>query len=237
MPMLFWLGAHRAPLVFAVLLVLWWLPGTIAPILNRPWALPIVAVGVVAAAFVARYSLAETRLDPHAIVERFADLEAVGFAGHNRVQIWKIGLAGFAASPIWGAGLNQCVEIQSYYLSVHGALIGILFDTGLLGLVVFGTFFVSIFLMSSKKYARHLSRPDLRYYMGHRAAWLILLLLLVVDIPFTSGQPKNNILAYMVYMFPMIAMLVYSREPVRTPVATARRMAGQFGPLPAQPRA
>jgi hypothetical protein len=65
-----------------------------------------------------------------------------------------------------------------------------------------------------------------------RAGWIIMLLLLCTNLPFTSGQPANNIFAYVVYMFPMLAMLVYTRHPPPDLFSVpAQRSAPQFGPL------
>ncbi len=229
-PLLIWVGGHRAPAAFALLILLLWVPGSLGSVLSKPWALLVLAAGIAVAVVFGRYSLETTTLDVGLIFERFTELRTEGIAGHNRMEIWTAGLDGWLTSPIWGVGLNNSVILIPAYANLHASALGVLYDTGLLGALVFGGFFVAVLRLGGKRCSRLLDRTDRQFFVGHRVAWVILQIMLFVDLPFTSGQPKNNILTYLVLWFPCLAMIVYTRP------------AGSAGSMPeiarpAEPRA
>lgn len=221
-PVLMWLGAHRAPLAAAGLLLVLWAPAAIRPILRRPLGLIPLLLGVGAVIWLARYSMETTALNTGFVVDRFKDLLETGLRGHNRVEIWSMALDGWRNSPFWGVGLNNLVVNTRAYLNVHSSVLGILYDMGLAGFLAFTLLFVALARMTLAVRSCALSREDRGIFRGHLVTWIVLLLMLAVDVPFTSGQPKNNIFVYLVFLYPLLCMIVYARAD-RAPAAGEAR--------------
>jgi hypothetical protein len=214
--MMLWLGAHRGPLLFAGLLVLWWTPSHVLRNLLHARSMILWIIAAVVIVNVLAYSLSQTRLNTDFIVERVLDMGSTGVTGEARWPIWMAGLEHWAASPLWGRGLNNWVVVDDFFANVHSSVVGILFDTGLIGLAAFGLLFGATLSRSRKADFASLTPLDHRFALGCRAGWVCMMLLLAVELPFTSGQPHSNIFVYTVFLYPMLVMLIYTR---RAPVA------------------
>ncbi|MEW6249604.1 MAG: hypothetical protein AB1716_03075 [Planctomycetota bacterium] len=214
-PMLFWLGAHRAPLVFAALLLMAWVPGAFRPVLSRPLMLLPLVLGAIAALLVVRYSVQTTTLDLRLMWDRLKELPTEGLWRHNRAEIYRIGLTTWLTSPIWGVGLNNLVAVTTGYLNLHSSLVGILFDVGLLGLAAFAMLLIPPLGVARPRFLTALSRSDRTFFYANVVSWALVEGMLIVDLPITSGQPKNNILIYLTLLYPILAMVVYTRHAPR----------------------
>jgi hypothetical protein len=215
---LLWIGSHRGPVFFAALLVLWWLPRNVV---GRMYELRVLllSVAVTAVAFwIVTFSLGQTYLDMRLPIERFIELREHGLEGEARWMIWQWALSRWESSPIWGVGLNNWVLLEAG-ASAHGALVGFLVDTGILGFAAYMGFFTGVLLISRRRYYSYLAPADKSFYLGLRAGWVMMLALLAVDLPLTSGQPQSNAYNYLAFFFPLVAMLVYSRCPMASPAA------------------
>lgn len=211
--MLLWVGAHRGPLVFMALLVLWWLVATVLRTLSNFRVLILALVGAAAVAGAVAFSLQRTSFDISFVFERFDELRTRGLTEEPRWHIWMRGMQYVADSPFWGVGLNNWVDVDTEFASIHSSLFGIIFDTGLFGLAAFGLLFGATLMYVRKPDLSHLPYLHQRFVLGCRAGWIIMLLVLVTNLPFTSGQPRNNIFAYAVYMYPLLVMVVCMRHP------------------------
>ncbi len=209
---LLWIGGHRGPLVFFAVLVAWWLPGHFFRHLFRIQNLILLIIGVVSIAWVVRYSLERTTLDTSLIVERFLEMRQRGIREESRWILWKRGLDYWAASPLTGLGLNNWVVVDDHFESVHSSAVGILIDTGLLGALGFGLLFGTTLTLVRARSLTHLTYEEQRFVLGCRAAWVVLLLLLCTNLPFTSGRPQNYVFAHTVFFFPVLAMTVHARR-------------------------
>jgi hypothetical protein len=208
---LIWLSGSRGTFAAFVLIGLWWFPFKFLRALIKPKLLIIFAIGFPLLAYFVLYALKKSYLDVSLITERFQIMFEGGVAGESRWYLWMEGLGYWKENILFGRGLNSWVLFNSEFVSVHGSAAGILLDTGLLGAFSFGLFFISVLYLSQKKYLWQLNDVDRQFFLGIRNSWIIMMLLLSVQLPFTSGQPRNNIFAYAVYMLPMFVMLVHSR--------------------------
>jgi hypothetical protein len=213
--MMAWLGAHRAPVFVLGLLVLWWIPGHILRYSFSARSFVYVLIGGVAVAYITLKSFGETFADVNLASERFGHLLSGGLSNTARWPLWMFGLQKFAESPIWGAGLNNWVVFNHDFASVHSTPIGILMDMGLIGAAGFSALFGASLWCVRKRNLLHFRPIDREFILGARAGFVCLMIGLV-SLPFTSGQPLNNIFAYTVYLFPMLAMLVHTRHPPPT---------------------
>ncbi len=222
MPVLFWIGAHRAPLVGACLITLIWLPGSFRPLLTKPFAIAVLAVGVLVVVFLARYVIDSSMYDTVLMQERLTGLWEGGLKHTNRQEIWELSWQGWLASPLWGAGLNHCVVIQNFYASTHSSALGLLLDVGLFGVAAFLVLFIAVVRVPRRRIARQLSVAERQSANGQFWTWLVMHLVLLADIPFTSAQPKMNIYAYLAYFYPLTAMILVTRYPAARTTQPAR---------------
>ncbi len=209
--LLMWLGASRGPLIGIGLLVLWWLP-TLARQLHRPGIILMVLIGSAAGVYFVRDALTRTTLDVQLTLDRLKELQAGGLTGHNRAAIWSQALDLWAQQPIFGLGPNHWVTLDTGFESVHSTWVGLLFDTGVLGAAVFTVFVIAVLRVARRSTAQHLSDLDRAFFLGCRAGWVVMLLILCTNLPFTSGQPRNQIFAYMVFFFPALALVTYQHH-------------------------
>ncbi|UCF34790.1 MAG: hypothetical protein JSV78_05685, partial [Phycisphaerales bacterium] len=158
--------------------------------------------------YAVRYSLAQTELSLEFLVERFSRLLEHGLTGESRWRIWTEALGHWAGSPVWGLGPNSWLKVNPIFASIHSSFVGLLFDVGLFGLFAWALFFGSTLLHGRAKLVGHLPMRDQQFFFGCRAGWTVYLMLMMVELPFTSGQPKNNIFAYVVLMFPLLVMIL-----------------------------
>jgi O-antigen ligase len=239
--LLMWLGAARGPLVFFALLVLWWVPRVLRHA-YRPGVLVMFVLAGLGGLYLIQYSLTRTMLDVRLIIERFEELLAEGPSRHNRVVVWNLATEYWKQSPVWGIGLNNWPVEATGYESAHSLLFGLLVDMGVLGVVVFAALFLNI-LMTARRSNLALPPDDWAFFQGCRAGWVTMLLCLTTNLPFTSGQPRNQIFAYTVYFFLLLVIVAYKRyPPVRAPALSAgmysaglyaaMQPASQFGRAP-----
>ncbi len=207
-----WLGASRGALAGLLLLGVWWLPNVVKH-LHRPSILIMVLVGGLVGLYLVRDALTRTTLDVTLAVERLRELEAGGLLGHNRAAIWAEGLRLWSQQPIFGRGPNFWVTLDTGLESVHGTWIGLLFDTGLLGTAAFVALVIAVLRTARRSALQHLSDLDRTFVLGCRAGWVVMLLILCTNLPFTSGQPRNHIHAYVVFLFPALALVAYQNQP------------------------
>jgi len=221
------LGAARGPLAFSALLLLWWLCYVLRQI-HRPGVVILALLGGSVIACFVSYSLAQTNLDVTLILDRLSELQAQGLSGHNRAEAWALAVQFWKTSPIWGIGLNNWAVYDTFgYESAHSMFYGLLTDMGVIGLIVFAAFFTAVLAFSRQSLLAPLKLQDEAFYRGFRAGWVMMLLNLTTNLPFTSGQQRNNIMAYAVYYFPLLVMVAYARHaPQQTPWPAASRAPG-----------
>lgn len=210
---LVWIGAHRGPLIFIALLVVWWLLVTVIRTMHNFRVLLLAVLGAAAVAALVVYSLRHTTLDLSFMFERLQEIKNRGVTDEPRWHIWMQGMRHAASSPLWGVGLNNWVYVEDYFESIHSAFFGIIFDMGILGLTAFGLLFAATLLYVRKPDLAHLPYLHQRFFLGCRAGWIVMLLLLATNLPFTSGQPRNNIFTYAVYFYPLLVMVTRMRHP------------------------
>lgn len=208
---LIWLSGSRGTFVGFVLVCLWWFPFKAFKALMRPKLLLMFAVSGMLLIFFLAFAMQRTNLDVTLIIRRFDRLISEGLKASGRWPIWMDGLGYWKEAPLFGKGLNSWVVLNYEFASVHGSFIGIFLDTGLFGAFSFFCFFVTILFLSRKKYIANLNSLDFQFFIGIRNSWIVMMLVLAVNLPFTSGQPRNNIFSYMIYMLPMLVMLVHTR--------------------------
>ncbi|UCF33781.1 MAG: hypothetical protein JSV78_00425, partial [Phycisphaerales bacterium] len=189
---LMWLSASRGPVAAAALIVAWWAPKRALRTILRPKVLLFFSLGAVAVVYAVRYSLAQTELSLEFLVERFSRLLEHGLTGESRWTIWMEALGHWAGSPLWGLGPNSWLKVNPIFASIHGSFAGLLFDVGLFGLFAWALFLGSTLLHGRAKLVGHLPMRDQQFFFGCRAGWTVYLMLMMVELPFTSGQPKNN---------------------------------------------
>jgi hypothetical protein len=205
---LMWLSASRGPVAAAGLVVAWWAPKRALRTILRPKVLLFFSLGAAVVVYVVRYSLARTELSLEFLVERFSMLLERGLTGEARWRIWMEGLAHWVRSPLWGLGPNSWLKVNPGIASIHGSFAGLLFDVGLFGLFAWALFLGSTLVHGRAKLVNHLPMRDQQFFFGCRAGWTVYLMLMMVELPFTSGQPKNNIFAYVILMFPLLVMIL-----------------------------
>lgn len=231
---LLWLGAHRGPVIFFGLLILWWVPGHVLRYLMHGRGFVFTVLGSFAVAGLVAFLIRRTAFDLRYILERFDDMLHYGVGGEPRWVLWFESLDHWSSSPIWGLGPNTWTLVNTRFESMHSSLFGILFDLGLLGLICYGLLFGGTVAIARKSHLGRLRHLDLEFYLGCRAGWGVTAAMLMVNLSFTCGQPYNNILAYLVLMFPLLAMTVYARHGPMQPVPL---VAPFTGPLPVPPSA
>jgi hypothetical protein len=213
---LLWIGAHRAPIAFAGLVGVWWLVTAVFRRATNPRVVLLVVLGACAALAIGAFMLEHTYFDPQFILERFSGMQSHGLRGEARWPIWSRALSHFSSSPLWGRGPNSWPLFDTFFASVHSSVVGILIDTGLLGLSAFGLLFGGIWTSTNQRRLAHLNDDDRAYVLGTRTAWAFTLLLLSLLLPFTSGQMQNNVVAHIVYLYPGLAMVAYTRGAARS---------------------
>ena len=207
-----WLGASRGAVLFFLLLVAWWTITSFAANLLSGRALIFLVVGGAAAVSAIVYSLGRTTLDVHLTIDRLQTLWSGGMTGSARWQIWEKAMDHWAQHPLFGVGLNNWVVVDAEFASVHSSLVGAFFDLGLCGVAALTLlFFLTIYYARPGRY-RSLPFLDMRFLAGSFAGGVVMSAFLAVNLPFTSGQPRNNTLAYVLYMFPLLAMTMCARH-------------------------
>lgn len=213
MGVLMWLGGHRGPVVFLGLLCIWWICVVILPSVLKGRMVIFALVGTVVVAGLVIYSLRSTQVDSTLVMDRLGEMTQHGLAGESRWPLWQMAFSLWTQSPVWGMGLNNWIEFDPVFESCHGTIAGLFLDTGLLGVVTFLIIFVQSLLISRKREVDYLPHDDLRFFLGSKVSWIIFLLAMCVELPFTSGQNRNNIFTYEVFMFPLLAMIAYRQRP------------------------
>ncbi len=234
-----WLGASRGAVVAFGLIVAWWSLTSFTRHLLSGRALAFMLLGGVAVAAAVQYSLRHTTLDLQLVIERFEDMASGGITGTARWPIWQKAMAYWSDSPLFGVGLNNWFVVDDYFASVHSSVIGAFFDVGLFGVAAL------ILLVGATLYygrpGRYNGLPflDQRFVAGCFAGWVVMCMFLAVNLPFTSGQPRNNIFPYVVFMYPMLAMTLYTRHARDTnePGAGASLDQTASPPYPPDPKA
>jgi O-antigen ligase len=209
---LVWLSGSRSATIGLALLILWWLPAKIWRSLLRFKMLLLLLIGGIIIGGLFLYSLRTTRLDTEMTSSRLTDLWHQGFKGHNRWGLWVEGIEGWESHPVWGVGLNNWVCLNKDFASVHGSFVGILFDTGLIGFIFFWLFMIRVCFMATKKYYMGLSYENQQFFIGCRNSWIVYVFVMMVNLPFTSGQYRYNVFAYMFFFFPLLVMIVYRQN-------------------------
>jgi len=211
--LLMWLGGHRGVSGAFGLLVLWWLPGhVVRHFLSARALVSSILIGGVVAFLVVR-SIQSTTVNVELTAERLTDMGQQGLYAEARWPLWVEGIGHWLSSPIWGNGQNNWALLNSGFESSHSSVVALLEDLGLLGAIPFGLIVLLVLGISRNSKLGGLAPLEQEFFRGSRAAWITLLLLLCVDLPFTSGQPRNSIFAYAVFLFPGMAMMVYTRYP------------------------
>ncbi|MCK4341992.1 MAG: O-antigen ligase family protein [Phycisphaerae bacterium] len=213
---LIFLSGGRGISIGFTLLALWWFFRRGSRSLFRPKLLILLILGGGLAAYIVFFSIGRTTLDLHLLRERLEEMWAHGYQQEARWIIWMESLKHWASSPLWGMGLNNWHTLNTQFASVHSSLFGILIDTGLLGVAAFSLLFGGTFLISRKRNYGNLPYDDREFFLGCRAAWVVILLVLSISLPFTSGQGYNNFFAYLVFFYPLLAMTVYVHSPQPT---------------------
>jgi hypothetical protein len=213
---LFGLGGHRGPVVFFGLLVLAWVPGHVLRDSFRGKGLLV--TGLIAVAMIGMTSaiLSRSHISFELLWERLSELGSHGLTGESRWFLWMEGLDYWTTSPLTGLGLNNWAAMKTGFASVHGSIAGVLLDMGLLGALAFSMLFVGTLRLTRKSRLAALDPVQQELVLGCRAGWVITLGLLAVNLPFTSGQMFNTIFNYVLYFFPLLAMVVAARHPVPT---------------------
>lgn len=208
-----WLGAARGPTLGLALLLLWWLPGNVLTRLHRPMVWILVIIGGAVLLYLVRFSMESTALETGLVLDRLGGLFGGDVTREGRWSIWATAINIWKDSPLLGMGPNNWVVYNPKFESVHSMVVGFLFDLGIFGLLVFMLFFAVILWMARKPLVAHLPWQDRMFFLGCRAGWVVMMLVLAVNLPLTSGQPRNYIFVYAAYMFPMMVMTLYARRP------------------------
>lgn len=210
--MLMWLGGARGPVLGLGMLVVWWIPRRFVRSFANPRLIGLAIVAVFATCIFVGYSMGRTAFDVGLTGKRMAALFESGLARSNRWGIWMEGLRYWGESPLFGQGLNSWVTFNRGWTNVHGGFVGILLDTGVMGMACFTLLIVATLRLTGKRNLVYLSEQDRRFFLGCRAGWCVMMFILMFNLPFTSGQPLNNIFSYMVFFFPALVMVVHSRQ-------------------------
>ncbi|MBN1514516.1 MAG: O-antigen ligase family protein [Phycisphaerae bacterium] len=226
---LVWLSGGRAPTMGIALLALWWLYTALAGSLVRMRLLLLVLFGSAAVAGIIVFSVSQTTQNVNLVLERFLLNIPQGIEGESRWMIWTQAILQWKESPLLGLGPNNWVVLNPYYESVHSSVIGLLYDIGLAGLVSYGLLFFWTLAASRKATYHNLAREEQRFFLGCRAGWVVMMVTLAPYLSFTSGQFKNSIFAYVVFMFPLLVMLVYTRHGAPGAVDDVHGPAAQGG--------
>jgi len=214
---LFWLSATRGAILALGFLVAWWLLRTLPWGALRPRYLFLLVLAAVLITAVVVFSFERTVHDVGLVFERFATMSEQGITQEPRYQIWKAALGQWAERPLTGLGPNAWIVVNRQFASIHSTVMGILYDTGVFGFLAYGLFFASIFWFGRARYLKGLSEEDRIFCQGCRAGWIVMMLLLAVQLPITSGQPKNAILMYVALFYPILVMTVYARHGTAAP--------------------
>jgi hypothetical protein len=229
--LLIWLsGARGSTLGFGVLLLWWFVRRGIGAFFSFRGMLLLVTGGVVIAGLIG-YSLVQTALDVRLTFDRFMEFFDFGVTSESRWPIWMTALNQLQANPVLGLGPNAWTVWNVYFESVHSSVIGVLYDLGIVGAVLYAILFLESLRMGRGTHLRHLSHEDREFFYGCRAGWLVMLMVLSADLSFTSGQFKNNIFAYMVFFFPLMAMIVYCRRAEPAPASLSMEAVSGRGGL------
>lgn len=214
---LIWLSATRGAVLALGLLVAWWLLRTLPRgVLGPRYLFLLVLAGVLVSAIVA-FSFERTVQNVGLIVERLRATQVQGITQEPRYMIWTIALRQWLERPMTGLGPNGWIVVNRQFASIHSAAMGILYDTGLFGLAAYGLFFISMFWLGRARYLKGLSEEDRIFCKGCRVGWIVMMLLLAIELPITSGQPKNAILTYAALFYPILVMTVYTRHSPAAP--------------------
>lgn len=216
---LIWLAAGRAPLLGFALLLAWWFFRRGVRTVYRPKLLILWILGGGLAAAAVAYSLERTLLDLRLMLDRIEQMLSHGVTGESRWVIWSTALEHWKSSPIWGLGPNSWITLNTGFASVHSSMLGILIDTGLVGVAAFLLLFGGTLRAGRAKLYQGLGAEDREFVLGCRAGWIAVNVVLAVFLPFTSGQAYNNIFAYIVLLYPMLTMIAYTSSPRLTPQA------------------
>ncbi len=225
-----WLQASRAVILPLVLILLLWVPRVVWRSLFRPRVILIILVALAVLCAII-YTTMGTPMDWSLAVERFQRLD-LGVTTQARWSIWKTALARWAERPFVGFGVNN-FSVVSDRRSPHGAVVGILFDTGLLGALGFGLCFVVLSRLWRKRPIENLSYEQQQFFLGCRAGWLGLLVAVVIKTSFTSGPPMMCIIAYAMYFGALLPMVVYARHTMGANTVEAGQQGTLAGPAPA----
>ena len=218
--MLIWLSGTRGTTLGFGVLVLWWFGRRgIGAFFSFRGMLVLLIGGVMSVALVA-FSFGYTAMNVGLTIERFKDLFQHGVTEEARWPIWVTAMHQLAANPVLGLGPNAWTVTDFQYESVHSSVIGVLYDLGIVGAILFSVLFIESLLIGRRAYQHHLSHEDREFFLGCRAGWIAMLLVLATNLSFTSGQFKNNIFSYMVFFYPLMAMLVYCRSAALSPAAS-----------------
>ena len=220
-----WVGASRGPLLGLGLLVLWWMPRMLRQ-LHRPGVLLLAGLGGLALFYFVRYSVTQTTSDLRMIADRTQDLFHYGVQNEARWVVWTHALEFLQENPIFGIGPNIWLLRGTIWESAHSLVFDLLVDVGILGFAIHMIFFASVLWMSRAALVAHLSEEDRTFFFGCRAGWVIMMFIMVTNLGFSSGQARNVALAYSVFNFPALVMVLWRERLSGAPAPALQR-----GPL------
>lgn len=226
---LIWLGAHRGAILAGGLLAAWWALSHFRYLMRGKSLLLFIAGGILILG-IAHYSLQRTSLDIEFALDRLALLTERSVTGESRWWLWGKVMELWETGPIFGYGLNNFTVSGLPGANIHGSAVGILFDQGIAGAAVWSLFFGMALWLSRKEHRHALSFIEEQFFRGCRASWICTLVLLAVDLPFTSGQPQSHSWNYAINLFMLLSMTIYARHSLAAPAGSMRVARGAAGP-------